>query len=348
MNDLTSVKEEKMWAIVKDRTVADFFYAVKTTGVFCRPGCSSRLPNRENVEFFNSTDEAEKRGYRPCKRCKPKQPIADDDMQMIVVACRMIMNGDSPPKLSELAEKVGLSSYHFHRKFKKIVGVTPKQFGTMYQTRQFQDSLQINATVTEAIFDAGYSSTSRVYEKTNKTIAMKPSQFKNGAPGEAIEYGFAKCYLGWVLVAATVRGICAIELADSRSHLYEWLQQRFPKANIATAGDEFSQMLNKVIGHLEQPISAIDLPLDIQGTAFQKRVWQALLEIPPGITKTYSEIAEMIGKPRAARAVASAVAANRIAVAIPCHRVIRKDGGLGGYRWGEERKRDILEAEQHK
>ena len=348
MNDLTSVKEEKMWAIVKDRTVADFFYAVKTTGVFCRPGCSSRLPNRENVEFFNSTDEAEKRGYRPCKRCKPKQPIADDDMQMIVVACRMIMNGDSPPKLSELAEKVGLSSYHFHRKFKKIVGVTPKQFGTMYQTRQFQDSLQINATVTEAIFDAGYSSTSRVYEKTNKTIAMKPSQFKNGAPGEAIEYGFAKCYLGWVLVAATVRGICAIELADSRSHLYERLQQRFPKANIAAAGDEFSQMLNKVIGHLEQPISAIDLPLDIQGTAFQKRVWQALLEIPPGITKTYSEVAEMIGKPRAARAVASAVAANRIAVAIPCHRVIRKDGGLGGYRWGEERKRDILEAEQHK
>ncbi len=334
--------------MVQNRTLADFFYAVKTTGVFCRPGCSSRLPNRENVEFFHSFDEAEKKGYRPCKRCKPKQPITDDDLQVIVAACKMIMNADSPPKLFILAKKAGLSPYHFHRKFKKIVGVTPKQFGTMYQTNQFQESLQINATVTEAIFDAGYSSSSRVYEKTDKTLAMKPLQFKNGAPGQAIEYGFAKCYLGWVLVAATVRGICAIEFADSRDDLFGLLQRRFPKAYIKEASEDFSQLLNQVVGHLEHPISAMDLPLDIQGTAFQKRVWQALLEIPPGITKTYSEVAEIIGKPQAARAVASAVAANRIAVAIPCHRVIRKDGGLGGYRWGEERKRDILEAEQHK
>ncbi len=349
MNDLTSAKKEKLWSMVQQRIAADFLYAVKTTGVYCRPGCSSRLPNRENVEFFQNAAAAEEKGYRPCKRCKPRQPVTENgDVQMIVAACRMIMEGDSPPRLAELADAAGLSAYHFHRKFKKIIGVTPKQFGAMYQSRQFQDSLKLNATVTEAIYDAGYSSTSRVYENTQKTLAMRPSQFKKGAPGEAIEYGYAKCYLGWVLVAATVRGVCAIELADSRGELYERLSKRFPKARIVAAGEDFSQLLSQVVSHLEEPKTIVDLPLDIQGTAFQKRVWQALLEIPPGITKTYGEVAAMIGRPKAARSVASAVAANRIAVVIPCHRIIRKDGSLGKYRWGKERKRNILETEQHK
>ncbi len=341
--------EEHLWAIVKERGFDEnFFYAVKTTGVYCKPGCSSRLPNRDNVEFFKSAEEARKKGYRPCKRCKPEQPAGEDkNLQMIVSACRRIMEADTPPRLEKLAKEAGLSPYYFHRKFKEIVGVTPKQFGAMHQTQRFQNSLQINATVTEAIYDAGFSSSSRVYEKTRRTMAMQPLQFKNGAPGQSIEYGMTKCYLGWVLVAATQLGICLIEFADSQKQLEDQLHQRFPKAQIIEAGAEFSVMLNQVVSHIEKPATTLELPLDIQGTAFQQRVWKALLDIPVGTTKTYSEVADMIGQPQAARAVASAVAANTIAVAIPCHRVVRKDGGVGGYRWGEGRKRNILECEKH-
>ena len=352
--ELTDMKvllsDDDRWEALTKRdslSCGEFVYGVLTTGVYCRPNCTSRLPNRENVRFFETGKDAERAGFRPCKRCKPestdwKQP----QTRAVLKACRMIAEADEPLSLKELAHAAGLSPFHFQRLFKKIVGVTPKQYAMEKRSNRVREHLREDSTVTNAMYHAGFGSSSRFYEKATATLGMKPSIYKNGAQDMRIRFAIAPCFLGWVLVAATAQGICAIDFGDSPETLEEGLHRRFPKAEIQAPDPDFTAMVAKVLTFLEDPHRGrLDLPLEVQGTAFQRRVWQILQEIPPGDTVSYTDIASRIGKPNAARAVAQACAANPIAVAIPCHRVVRGNGQLGGYRWGVERKRVLLERE---
>jgi AraC family transcriptional regulator of adaptative response/methylated-DNA-[protein]-cysteine methyltransferase len=341
--------DQTRWeAIVQRNRQADgvFVYGVLTTGVYCRPGCPSRLPDRENVRFFDTSEEAERAGFRPCKRCSPNAPERQGThAEAIVQACKTIEESEEPPSLNELAEAAGLSPFYFHRLFKKIVGVTPKQYALQKRLNRVRAHLQQGSTVTEAVYEAGFASSSRFYHDTTTTLGMKPTDYKNGAHGMYIRYAIARSYLGWVLVAATAQGICTVDFGDSPEILKEGLRARFPKAELQDSDPGFDALVAKVLAFIESPHLGFDLPLDIQGTAFQRRVWKALQEIPAGTTTSYSDIAARIGQPKAARAVAQACAANTIAVAIPCHRVRRGDGEPGGYRWGVERKRALLERE---
>ena len=341
--------DQYRWDAVKARdagAATRFLYAVKTTGVYCRPGCSSRPPKRINVEFFDSAAEAQRAGYRPCKRCRPHGVAnADKTTRLVERACRMIERADDPVTLAELAAKAAMSAGHFQRLFKGIVGLTPRQYAATHRTQRFRTGLRTGDSVTEAIYSAGYGSSSRAYEGVAHRLGMSPAKFKNGAPGLAIRYAIAKCYLGFVLVAATGKGICAIEFGDDRDALAAQLRDRFSKADVRLAGKDFASTVDAVIALLENPARGLNLPLDIQGTAFQQRVWSALQDIAPGQTVPYAEIAERIGSPTAARAVAAACASNRLAVAVPCHRVVRTNGVVSGYRWGVDRKRELLRRE---
>ena len=342
--------EESRWAAVaaRDKTAAgQFYYGVLTTGVYCRPGCASRLPNRANVVFFNTPEEAESAGYRACRRCRPGIVAAVDRMEKIMIAsCRAIEQAGKSIKLADLAARAGLSPYHFHRLFKKIVGLTPRRYGSTHQAKRFRGLLRSGRSVTEAQFRAGYSSSSRLYEKTRGGSAMQPKTYKTGGKGMTIEYGIGHCFLGQVLVAATDRGICAVELGDDPPALLARLRETFPKAELAQAGLGLAAMIQAVISSIDRPAGSSGLPLDIRGTVFQQRVWQALRRIKPGCTASYTDIAGAIGNPNAVRAVANACASNRIAVLIPCHRAVYKDGRPGGYRWGEERKEQLLDLEK--
>jgi AraC family transcriptional regulator of adaptative response/methylated-DNA-[protein]-cysteine methyltransferase len=341
--------EQARWeALVRRDRRADgaFVYGVVTTGVYCRPACSSRQPNRENVRFFDTAEEAEDAGFRPCKRCNPRSSVGQDThAEAITRACELIDESDEPPTLAELANEVGLSPSYLHRLFKRMVGVTPKQYAMEKRLGDVRDRLQADATVTEAFYEAGFGSSSRFYENITAKLGMKPSEYRDGGQGMRIHSAVAQSYLGWVQVAATAKGICAIDLADSPDDLRERLHARFPKASLVGNDPGFGVVLSQVLAFLESPQEGLDLPLDVQGTAFQRRVWLALREIPPGSTVSYGEIAARIGNPQAARAVAGACASNPIAVAIPCHRVVRSDGELGGYRWGQQRKSKLLEQE---
>jgi AraC family transcriptional regulator, regulatory protein of adaptative response / methylated-DNA-[protein]-cysteine methyltransferase len=344
--------DEGRWNAIVDRDQnADgvFYYAVKTTGIFCRPGCSSRLPNRENVEYFDTCKEAEAAGYRPCKKCTPTTNTKSEEIgKKIIRACRSIEQSDTPLKLNDLAREAQLSPYHFHRLFKKIVGVTPKQYSSSHQSQRFKENLKTTQSVTDAIYTAGYSSSSGVYNKRQEQLAMKPKAYKNGAAGITISYGLVECFLGWIIVAATERGICAIEFGDEPKTLSQQVQDRFPKATLQKAGSGFVALIKEVVDFIETPGSNFTIPLDIQGTAFQQQVWNILRQIKPGETLSYTEVAEKIGNPNGARAVATACASNKLAVVIPCHRVISKDGKISGYRWGVERKKMLLEMEKDK
>ncbi len=348
--EIPTYSEADRWDIlVRREAIAGtiFYYGVKTTGVFCRCGCASRLPNRENVEFFDTCKEAELSGYRPCKRCQPGNFADSEKRETVVIeACRYIEQAEAPVKLQVLAARSGMSPGHFQRLFKKIVNVTPKQYAAMVQSRRFRESLKSSQSVTEAIYDAGYSSSSRAYEKSRDNLAMTPGVFKKGGTGLKIHYSFTKCSLGLAVVAATDLGLCAIELGDDQEALIEQLRKSFPQAELVAAGRGLSATVRKVVAFIDSPARELELPLDIRGTAFQKRVWTALCDILPGTTASYKEIAERIGQPRSARAVANACGSNRLAVAIPCHRVVRGDGKDGGYKWGAERKRFLLECEK--
>ena len=342
--------EQARWeALVRRDRRADgaYLYGVVTTGVYCRPGCSSRQPNRENVRFFDTAEEAEEEGFRPCKRCNPRSPEGKEiHAEAIARACKLIDESEEPPTLVELAGAVGLSPSYLHRLFKRMVGVTPKQYAMEKRLGEVRERLQTDdATVTDAMYEAGFGSSSRFYEDISSKLGMKPSEYRNGGQGMRIHSAVAPSYLGWVQVAATANGICAIDLADSPDDLRQVLRARFPKASLVENDPGFGVLLSQVLSFLESPQDGLDLPLDVQGTAFQRRVWLALREIPPGSTSSYGEIAARIGNPKAARAVAGACASNPIAVAIPCHRVVRSDGDLGGYRWGQERKSKLLEQE---
>jgi AraC family transcriptional regulator, regulatory protein of adaptative response / methylated-DNA-[protein]-cysteine methyltransferase len=342
-------RDEERWQAVKRRDPAfdgKFLFAVRTTGVYCRPSCASRPAKRENVSFFPTGAEAEKAGYRACKRCRPdKLGAPDPQVQAVKRACERIETAEEAPKLAELAATAGLSPYHFHRVFKAITGVTPKAYAAETRARRAADKLRTAGTVTEAIYDAGFNSSSRFYEKTAARLGMTPGTVRRGGAGAVIRFAVGEASLGAVLVAATDKGVCAITLGDDPDVLVRDLQDRFPRAELKGGDAEFERMVAEVVGLVEAPGQRLDLPLDIRGTAFQQRVWAALRAIPAGKTATYKEIARAIGQPKAVRAVAQACGANPLAIAIPCHRVVRADGDLSGYRWGVERKRKLIDRE---
>ena len=343
-----SSDDERWAAVVRRDQRADgtFFYSVRTTGVYCRPSCASRRARRENVRFHQTSADAERAGFRPCKRCRPHAPaLAEQRATAVAKACRLIETAEELPSLDALAESAGMSRYHFHRVFKSVAGVTPKAYAAAHRARRVRDELSRSDTVTDAIYGAGYNSSGRFYATSSKVLGMTPTDFRAGGDGAAIRFAVGECSLGSILVAATERGVCSILLGDDPDALARDLQDRFPKARLIGGDRDFERLVAKVVGFVETPALGLDLPLDVRGTAFQQRVWQALREIPAGTTSTYTKVAARIGAPRAVRAVARACASNAIAVAIPCHRVVRHDGGLSGYRWGVKRKRLLLERE---
>lgn len=340
--------DTKWRAIVAKDSHADehFCYSVQSTGIYCLPSCSSRLPLRKNVRFHDSPLSAEKAGFRPCKRCSPNGPTrAHEHAGAVAKACRAIDAAESLPKLATLAKVAGMSSFHFHRVFRKIVGVTPKAYAMARRAERLREALPACDTVTEAIYRAGFPSNGRFYAKAGETLGMTPTTFRKGGTGTSIRFAVGDCALGSVLVAATQTGVCAILLGDDPDLLVRELQHRFPHAELIGADKSFEQTVARVIGCIDAPTTPFDLPLDVSGTAFQQKVWQALRDIPLGATVSYTTIAKRIGAPTAMRAVAQACAANPIAVAIPCHRVVRHDGSLSGYRWGIARKRALLARE---
>ena len=343
--------DEKWQAVLKRDSAADeqFYYSVRTTGVYCRPSCASRVARRENVPFHATIAEAEKAGFRACKRCRPKEaPLRERQAAAVAEACRLIENAAEPPSLEALANAVGLSRFHLHRLFREITGVTPKAYAAAHRANRVRKELTQSATVTEAIYAAGFNSNGRFYAKSSKILGMTPRAFRTGGPATAIRYALSECSLGSILVAASAKGICAILMGDDPGALLRELQDRFPRAAFAPGDGPFETSVAKVVAFVDAPRTGLDLPLDIRGTAFQLRVWEALCEIPPGSTASYTEIAKKIGASKAVRAVAQACAANPIAIAIPCHRILRNDGGISGYRWGVERKRALLKREAAK
>ncbi len=336
---------DRWQAVVTHDRRADgaFYYSVATTGVYCRPSCGARLPRRENVAFHVTTGDAERAGFRACKRCRPDE--TDRRAAAVALACRLIEQAETPPRLAELADAVGISPFHFHRVFKAATGVTPKAYADAERARRARAALDRSETVTEAIYDAGFNSNGRFYASAPGRLGMTPTRFRAGGDGETVRFAIGQTSLGAILVAATDKGIAAIQFADDPDTLLRDLQDRFPKARLVGGDAEFEQLVAQVVGSVENPSAGLGLPLDVRGTAFQQRVWQALREIPAGTTASYSDVAGRLGAPKAARAVARACAANDIAVAIPCHRVVRNDGALSGYRWGVERKRALLDRE---
>ena len=340
---------DSRWAALAARDAsADgaFVYAVRTTGVYCRPGCGSRLPKRGNVEFFDHAEAAARAGYRPCQRCRPNAESPDQRRAAVIAqACRRLDQTEDNSTLAQLAAEAGISPWHFQRSFKAALGVTPKQYGASRRLERLRARLRDDRTITGAIYDAGFGSMGRAYHDLDARLGMTPTTYRKGGAGMTIEYAFARCFLDWAIIATTERGLCAIEFGDDRADLLEQLTRHFPKARIEKAPKHFSDMVGKVVALVDSPKRAPDLPLDIRGTAFQQKVWRALRAIAPGATASYAEIARRIGMPKAVRAVAGACAANKLGVVVPCHRVLRSDGGLGGYRWGLERKRLLLERE---
>ena len=348
--DQSATERDPRWAAVvaRDRAAdGSFYYSVRTTGVYCRPSCGSRRANPRNVQFHLTTADAERAGFRPCRRCRPNQPaLAQVHAARIAEICRVIEAADDTPSLADLARRAGLSTYHFHRVFKAVTGVTPRSYAAAHRANRVRDELgKRGKTVTEAIYDAGYNSAGRFYATSDQMLGMKPRDYRAGGVDTDIRFAVGECSLGSILVAQSSKGVCAILLGDDPETLVRDLQDRFPHATLIGGDAGFEQTVARVIGFVESPALGLDLPLDVRGTAFQQRVWQALREIPAGSTVSYSEVAARVGAPNAARAVAEACAANRLAVAIPCHRVVRADGSLSGYRWGVDRKRSLLERE---
>ena len=343
------ILQDRRWAslVNRDRNAdGTFFYSVTSTGVYCRPSCGARTPRPENVQFHTTPEEAETAGFRACKRCKPKElNHASEAAARVAKVCRVIESSASTPSLQALAELAGMSRFHFHRTFKSITGITPAQYASAHRMARMRESLERSKTVTDAIYDAGFNSSSRFYEGTNRALGMTPTEFRTGGRNAEIYFAIGECSMGSILAAQTERGVCAILIGDDAEQLVRDLQDRFPNAKLVGDASEYQDLVAKVVGLVENPKSGLELPLDIRGTAFQKRVWKALQQIPPGTTASYSEIAKKIGMPKALRAVAHACGSNSVAIAIPCHRVIRNDGSLARYRWGVERKRALLERE---
>lgn len=345
----TSVAEDPRWARIAARDKSadgHLWYSVLTTGVYCRPSCPSRLANPKNVQLHDSLGSAKATGFRPCKRCKPDSASADAENALLVAkACRLIEESEEEPSLEDLAKAVGRSAGHFHRTFKALTGVTPKEYAAAHRARKVRRGLASDPTVTEAIYNAGFGSSGRFYEKSTDILGMTPTKYRAGGADETIKFAVGQTSFGAVLVASTEKGVAAILLGDDPGELVRDLQDRFPQARLIGADANYEALISRVVAVVEAPWIGLDLPLDIRGTAFQKRVWDALRALPAGVTASYTEVARRIGAPGSVRAVAGACAANKLAVAIPCHRVVRNDGSLSGYAWGVERKRGLLERE---
>ncbi len=333
--------------MTRDRTAdGHFVYGVKTTGIFCLPSCPSRRAKPENVLFFLNCGDAINAGFRPCQRCKPNQLLPNQQHEELIVSlCRFIAESEQEPSLAELSARVGMSTYYLQRTFKQATGVTPKEYARANRVDRLQKSLKQNNTVTHAAFSAGYNSNSQFYADSQKILGMKPKKYKAGGKDMDIYFAIGETTLGSILVAQSERGICAITLGDDPQQLLNELQEKFPNANLIGGDKIYEDTVAQVIGFIESPTPTFNLPLDIRGTVFQQKVWLALQAIKPGETLSYSQLAERIGAPKAVRAVASACARNIIAVAIPCHRIVRNNGDLSGYRWGVERKRALLAIE---
>ena len=349
-----TLDQEKCWNAVQHRDASNdgrFVYGVMTTGVYCKPSCASRRALRKNVRFYATPEEAERDGLRACRRCKPQQASTGVLDERIRKACEIIVrNADQPLSLKDIAAQVHLSPFHFQRSFKAIVGLTPKEFHEAERVRRLKEGLKSGSSVTAAIYDAGFGSSSRVYEKVDTRLGMTPQQYRQGGRGLSISHASARTPLGLVMIGATDRGICFIQFGDDEKALERQLAAEYPAATHtpmpADQRDTFAAWMRSLSAYLEGHAAALDLPLDVRGTAFQMRVWRYLQTIPFGEVQSYSEVASGIGQPSAARAVAQACASNTIALAIPCHRVIRGNGELGGYRWGVERKRTLLDRER--
>ena len=333
--------------LARDKSAdGQLWYSVSTTGVYCRASCPSRIANPANVQLHDSLESARATGFRPCKRCKPEDASSEVETAALVAkACRIIEQSEQEPSLNELARAIGQSPGYFHRVFKATTGLTPKDYAAARRAKEVRQQLTSGNTVTEAIYNAGFNSSGRFYDKSAGILGMKPSNYRAGGANEELRFAIGQASLGAILVASSSRGVAAILLGDDPQELVRSLQDRFPKASLIGADRDYETLIAHVVGLVESPGIGANLPLDIRGTVFQQRVWQALQQIPAGQTVTYAEIARRIGSPKAVRAVAGACAANHLAVAIPCHRVVRADGSLSGYAWGVERKRALLGRE---
>jgi AraC family transcriptional regulator of adaptative response/methylated-DNA-[protein]-cysteine methyltransferase len=341
----TDAARYRAFAARDERAEGRFIVAVKTTGIYCRPNCPARPPKRENIEFFDDIASARRAGYRSCLRCKPDEPSQSTRVaKLITQACRRLERDEEAPRVSDLARAAGFSEGRFHKLFKQATGLSPKQYALAKRVEKFRDRLKGGETVTAALYDSGFNSSSRAYEASRR-LGAKPRDVKTGGAALTLKTGVARCSLGYVGIAMSERGLCALAFGDSGKAAREAVQSRFPKAQLVEAEGELQKALARVVALVEEPTGALDLPLDIRGTAFQERVWQALRRIPAGKTRSYGEIAKAIGEPGASRAVAQACGANKIAVAIPCHRVVASDGDLGGYHFGMRRKKALLAKE---
>lgn len=351
LDELREMDEEMRWRAITARD-ASFdgvvFYGVRSTGVYCKPSCPSRRPGREQVVFFDSCADAESAGFRSCRRCRPRVVgMRDSRLEIVERACRLIEASETvAPSLAELGAELGVSQYYLQRTFKQTVGISPRQYALAHRVNQFKSRIREGASVASAMYDAGYGSTSRLYERADAELGMTPASYARGGKGAHITYTITECELGRILVAATRRGLCAVRLGDSESELERVLSEEFPKALITKDSEALRRYVESILRHLSGQQIGIDLPLDVRATAFQRRVWSYLQAIPYGEVQSYGEVAARIGQPSAVRAVARACATNSVAVVIPCHRVIRGDGELGGYRWGLERKLALLEQER--
>ncbi|TMJ90757.1 MAG: bifunctional DNA-binding transcriptional regulator/O6-methylguanine-DNA methyltransferase Ada [Alphaproteobacteria bacterium] len=347
---LGRLDNDACWSAVERRDRAadgTFVYSVRTTGVYCRPSCAARLPRRDNVAFHQTCTDAERAGFRPCKRCRPNtSTLAEVHAGAVARACRLIEEAEEAPSLEALARAAGMSRFYFHRVFKAVTGVTPKAYAAGHRGKRVREELSSGESVTEAIYGAGFNSNGRFYAAAPGLLGMTPTQFRSGGSGNVIRFAVGECSLGAILVAATAKGVCAIEFGNDPEMLVRALQDRFPRAQLLGGDKAFERLVAEVVGFVEAPGRGLDLPLDIRGTAFQQQVWKAIRDIPAGSTASYRDLAKRIGAPKAVRAVAQACGANAIAVAIPCHRVVRTDGSTSGYRWGVERKRALLDREK--
>ncbi|TPN40178.1 bifunctional DNA-binding transcriptional regulator/O6-methylguanine-DNA methyltransferase Ada [Mesorhizobium sp. B2-3-3] len=343
------VAEDPRWArvVARDKSAdGDFWYSVATTGVYCRPSCPSRRANPRNVQLHDTLAQAKATGFRACRRCNPDGPSIDaGNAAMVARACRMIEDSEEEPSLDQLAVAAGRSPGYFHRVFRAITGLTPKDYAAAHRAARVRQSLEDGVSVTTAIYDAGFNSSGRFYEKSTGMLGMTPTRYRAGGANEDIRFAVGESSLGAILVASSQKGVAAILLGDDPDALVRDLQNRFPKARLIGGDRDYEALVARVVGFVEAPRLGLHLPLDVRGTAFQQRVWRALRDIPVGGTVSYAEMAQRIGAPKATRAIAAACAANAHAMAIPCHRVIRKDGALSGYAWGAERKRALLERE---
>jgi AraC family transcriptional regulator of adaptative response/methylated-DNA-[protein]-cysteine methyltransferase len=338
--------DEHLWQMVLTRQPGDFLYAVTTMGVYCRPGCPSPRPLRKNVRFFRAPAEAEAAGFRACKRCDPKGERAAIAQAVVRDACAFVEASAEIPSLEALAARSGYSRFHFLRMFRDHTGLTPRSYAEGVRARRLSAALADGTRVADAVADAGFGSESRVYEKTGALLGMTPGAARRGGEGEEIRTTLADCPFGRLLVGATAKGVCFIGFAEPDEALLGDLRRRFPRAKIVTDDDALQGTVRAVLDFLAEPKQALDLPLDLRGTAFQERVWRTLTRIPPGQTRTYAELAAMIGNPKAVRAVARSCATNPVSLAVPCHRVVGSDGSLTGYRWGVPRKEALLERER--